>query len=74
MKIFKTYEEQLEILKFRGLNIRNESEAIKILQRENYYSLINGYKDLFQSNKLTEMYIENTAFEEIYALIHLIEN
>lgn len=71
---FKTYEEQLQILRDRGLIIENDSEAISFLQSENYYNFINGYKDLFlqvdnDSKPITpEKYIQGTRFEEIKAL------
>src|ERR1700730_2445812 len=47
MKPFKTHRQQLKILRDRGLSIPNGSMAMRILERENYYALINGYKDLF---------------------------
>lgn len=48
MKPFKTHRQQLRILRDeRGLTINDGSRAMRILERENYYALINGYKDLF---------------------------
>lgn len=47
MKEFKTYYEQIELLKTRGLQITDEEFALNKLQEDNYYSIINGYKDLF---------------------------
>jgi len=44
---FTDYEGQIEILKSRGLIISDHQKAIEILSFENYYRLINGYKDLF---------------------------
>ena len=44
-KSFKTYEEQIEILKNKGLICNDNS--IEILKRNNYYFLINRYKDCF---------------------------
>lgn len=68
-KCFKTYEEQIEILKSRGMVIDNDEQAIKTLKRANYYSLINGYKELFVTNtEPTERYKSNTNFSEIVAL------
>lgn len=67
-KEFKTIEEQIQILKERGLII-NEEKAIEILTENNYYYLINGYKDLFiDNNSEVEKYKENITLEEIYAL------
>lgn len=74
MKPFKTHRQQLVILRSRGLTIKDGSRAMRILERENYYSLINGYKDLFllkdSKNKSVEpeKYNEGTTFEEIYSL------
>jgi len=47
LKKFSTYDKQLEILKSRGLIINDYDKAKIILKNENYYNIINGYKDLF---------------------------
>lgn len=44
MKEFKTIAEQIHILETRGMRIGEEASTI--LLRENYYSVINGYKDV----------------------------
>ena len=49
MKPFKTYEEQIQILKARGLTVTPENKYD--LENENYYNIINGYKDLFLQRK-----------------------
>lgn len=69
-KPFKTYREQLDILRSRNLIIENEERAIDILRRVNYYNLINGYKKIFleKSNSNLETYKENCTLEEIYFL------
>ena len=47
-KPFKTYEEQLEILKNRyRLNILDDEFALKLLKTVSYYDLINGSKECF---------------------------
>ena len=46
-KTFKTINEQIELLKSRNLNIKNNEKAKEILLNNNYYYLINGYKELF---------------------------
>lgn len=73
MKPFKTYRQQLKILRDRGLTINDGSKAMRILECENYYALINGYKDIFlvKQNNIPvdpEQFINGTTFEEIYAL------
>lgn len=74
MKPFKTHRQQLAILRERGLNIADGSTAMRILEKENYYSVINGYKDLFlQMNSdgellQSEKYKQGTTFDEVYKL------
>ena len=69
-KPFKTYRDQLDILRSRNLIIENEERAIDILRRVNYYNLINGYKKIFleKSNSNLETYKENCTLEELYSL------
>lgn len=67
-KEFKTIEEQIQILRARGL-IVNDNIARDILKDNNYYYLINGYKNIFiQSINGEEKYKPNVTLEEIYAL------
>lgn len=48
------------------------SRVMRILERENYYNVINGYKELFLASKATattdEVYKTGTTFDEVYAL------
>lgn len=44
LKEFKTIAEQIHILETRGMRIGEEASTI--LLRENYYSIVNGYKDV----------------------------
>lgn len=45
---------------------------MRILERENYYNVINGYKELFLASKVTatadEVYKTGTTSDEVYAL------
>lgn len=66
MKEFKTIEEQIELLKSRKIKINNEENTKKILITNNYYNIINGYKDMFLDDD--KNYIQDTSFEEIYSL------
>ena len=69
-KIFKSTSSQMEILRSRGMIISG-SRAERILEMENYYNLINGYKDLFLDKSYIgddEKYKTGTDFYEIYAL------
>ncbi len=66
-KPFKTYDEQIGILKSRGLIITNEAEAIRFLETENYYNVINGYKTEFLIPD-TDLFANGVTFENIQAL------
>lgn len=68
MKEFKTIEEQIELLKTRNIIFKNEENAKQVLLHNNYYNIINGYKDLFLDTNDPTFYKKNTSFEEIYAL------
>lgn len=74
MKPFKTHRQQLTILRDRGLTVSDGSKTMRILERENYYALINGYKDLFLEVDLNgkplvpEKYKTDATFDEIYKL------
>ena len=67
MKTFKTIEEQIVILKDRGLLIRDEPKAAKYLLSNNYYNIINGYSKFFQHPD-TDAYIEGVTFDEVATL------
>lgn len=68
-KKFKTVDEQIYLLKNKKLNIKNENNARTMLLNNNYYYLINGYKDLFlDKSKKTEIFLRKATLEEIYAL------
>lgn len=63
-KPFKTYDEQIEILKSRGLIFDDENSAKSFLEIDNYYSIINGYKEPFIIAG-SENYIQGAKFEYI---------
>ena len=44
LKEFKTIAEQIHVLETRGMRIGEEASTI--LPRENYYLIVNGYKDV----------------------------
>lgn len=66
-KIFKTLDEQVEILKNKGLVIENYDYAKEVLLRENYFFL-NGYRHLFMKSSDNNLYIPGTKIEELYSL------
>lgn len=71
-KPFKTHNQQLQILRSRGLFV--ESSAKRSLEQFGYYSIINGYKWLFlqrnSNGKIIkpERYIKGSTFGEIQNL------
>ena len=71
-KIYTTLRQQLKILRSKNMNISINGQGAKvkkILERENYYSVINGYKDPFiQTSSNNETFISNTQFENLYTL------
>ena len=65
-KVFRTIDEQLDILKSKGLTIEDYDKAKEILLRENYFFL-NGYRSpLLVSG--SKRFIDGSTFEELYAL------
>lgn len=66
-KDFKNLDEQINILEYKGLIIKNREYAETVLLRENYFFL-NGYRHLFLKSKNDKRFIEGTTFEELYSL------
>ena len=66
-KEFKTLDEQIEILKSRGLVINDIDKTKELLLRENYF-FINGYRHIFMKNHKEDSFIPGTTFEELYAV------
>ena len=66
-KTFKTLDEQVEILKGKGLTIADEGLAKYILLRENYF-FFSGYRHLFLKSEQDKTFIPGTTFREVYGL------
>ncbi|HFI0463783.1 TPA: Abi family protein [Streptococcus suis] len=62
MKPFKNLDDQIELLKSRGLIIDNDDFAKKYLLQNSYYNVINVHSKFFMND---DKYIENTTFKEI---------
>jgi abortive infection bacteriophage resistance protein len=70
-KVFKTYDEQISLLRSRGLCIADVNAATRILADDNYYNVINGYKALFVDGKDAEgndFFKTGADFSEVCAL------
>ena len=66
-KEFKNLNEQIEILKQKGLIINNPEYAKDVLFRENYFFL-NGYRLLFMKSNVDRRYVDGATFEELYSM------
>lgn len=67
IKKFKTYEEQLEILKKKNLIL--DIDCLNILKRNNYYFLINRYRNPFiEKDTKPVVFKKNAKFSEIVSL------
>lgn len=77
MKEYKTFNQQLVILRNRGLIVPTNGKPKRFLEQENYYNIINGYKDLFlqkgEDNQplAPEKFLENSHFDELKSLFYL---
>lgn len=65
-KIFKTLDEQIDILKARGLVVEDVEYAKEILFRENYF-FVSGYRHLFMKKYNDDQFLKGTRFDELYA-------
>lgn len=74
MKEFKTFNQQLSILRKKGMIVPKNGAPKRFLEQENYYNVINGYKDLFLLKDKNghvispEKYLPNTHFNELKSL------
>ncbi len=66
-KVFKTIDEQIEILKGKGLIICDVDYAKEVLLRENYFFIM-GYRHVFLKKDSSRKFIDGTTFEEVYSL------
>ena len=75
-KPFKSHNSMLRLMRSRNIMIGKGTEGSKvknILARENYYSIINGYKDVFLDAEITDRtgedyYVTGTTFFHIYSV------
>ena len=67
LKQFKNLDEQVEILRQKGMIINDERYAKRVLLRENYFFL-NGYRHLFIKSEDDKRFKEGVTFEEMYSL------
>lgn len=66
-KEFKSLEEQIMIMEYKGMTIPDKEYAKDVLLRENYFFL-NGYRHLFLKSEKEKKFIAGTSFDEMYSL------
>ena len=65
-KPFITYEQQVEVLKAKGLEVPDEQHIIMLLKEYSYFALVSGYKGLLKNRDGS--YKPHTTIDDIYAL------
>ena len=65
-KPFKTFQEQISILNKR---MTTDTNTVYYLMRNNYYSIINFYKEPFIVNRKKEIYRHKTHFNDLRSLM-----
>lgn len=68
-KVFKTLDEQIEILERKNIKIPDVEYAKQIILRENYFFLM-GYRHLFMKRDDKSQFIDDVEFREIYSLFY----
>ena len=68
-KVFKTLDEQIEILERKNIKIPDVEYAKQIILRENYFFLM-GYRHLFMKRDDRSQFIDDVEFREIYSLFY----
>ena len=66
-KVFKTIDEQVDILEGKGLVVENREKTKNILLKENYF-FVSGYRHIFMRQNKDSKFIKGTTFDELYAL------
>ena len=72
-KVFKTLDEQVDILKGKGLIINDIDKTKDLLLRENYF-FINGYRLLFLRSNADRRFVNGATFEELYSVFQFDRN
>lgn len=71
-KPFKTYAEQIKIIKRKNVIVSDYNFAKEILSTVSYHTLMNGYKDTLLKQTNTEIFIDGITIENLYTL-HLLD-
>lgn len=66
-KGFRTIDEQIEILRQKGLIIEDIEFAKEVLLRENYF-FVNGYRMLLMNSYADRTFVVGSTFRELYSI------
>ena len=66
-KLFKSLDEQVEILRSKGLIIEDENFTKEVLLRENYF-FVNGYRMLLMNSYADKTFVVGSTFRELYSI------
>ena len=66
-KVFRTLDEQVEILESKGLVVENKEKTKNILLKENYF-FISGYRHVFMRQNKDSKFSNGATFDELYSL------
>ena len=66
-KTIKTFDEQIEILKSRGLQFNDEMQAKQLLQNISYYRM-SGYWYPLLADKQNHVFKSGALFEQAYSI------
>ena len=72
MKEYKNNEQLIEYLISKNVIIKNKKQALKNIEKYSYYSIVNGYKNVFKDEN--NNYKSNVTFDEIFALYEFDKN
>lgn len=68
-KTFKTLDEQVQILKNKGMIVEDDEATKEILLRENYF-FISGYRTLFMKSLTDKTFVPGASFRELYGVFN----
>lgn len=70
VKEFKTFEEQIDILKQRGLKFANQNKAIDMLGKYNYFDVVNGFESILKVPMSSQKVYDDVYFEDFSDLYY----
>ncbi len=71
-KPFKTYDELIDLMESRNIEIKDRDFTRMVLSSLSYYTIINGYKNTFLAIPGSDHFVKGTTFENLYTL-HIID-